>query len=231
MNDKRQALDGKNRRVGLAVFVTVAVMVGMSFAAVPLYRLFCSATGYNGTTQVAKALPPNVIDRVMTVRFDTGLGGGLNWRFTPEQRQVKVRMGERALAAFKAENLNKKSITGTALYNVTPLKVGKYFKKIECFCFQEQVLEGGKTATLPVVFYIDPAMDKDPDMADVHYITLSYTFFDRNGSALDKAMEDFYNQPADAPAALIPAGLPAGAQPGGEAKLNKAKRNNETRTQ
>lgn len=197
-----QDLGRKNRRIGLTVFGAALVMVGMSFAAVPAYRLFCQVTGYGGTTRVADAAPPEILDRTVTVRFDSGTGGGLNWDFAPERREMKVRLGERGLVAFRAGNRADHPITGTALYNVNPMKVGKYFNKIECFCFQEQVLEAGKTATLPVVFYIDPAMDKDPDMRDVQTITLSYTFFDRDASALDRAMEDFYNQPAGASHAL-----------------------------
>lgn len=200
----RDTLRRKNRRLGLAVLAAVAGMVGLSYAAVPLYNLFCRVTGYNGTTQVATALPPNVLDRTVTVKFDAGTGGGLHWNFGPEERQVRVRLGERALTAYRARNLSDRPVTGTALYNVTPLKVGKYFQKIECFCFAEQVLGAGQAATLPVVFYIDPAMDSDPEMRDIKVITLSYTFFERGGSALDRAMEDFYNQ-ADGAAAPVAA--------------------------
>lgn len=184
----------RNRRVALFVFLTVVLMVGLSFASVPLYNLFCRVTGFGGTTGVAEALPERVLDRVVTIKFDASTAQGMPWRFHPEERERRVRLGERGLTAYRAENPTDHAVTGTALYNVTPDKAGKYFRKIECFCFGEQRLEAGQSVSMPVVFFIDPALDDDPDMADVNVITLSYTFFETGSSDLDKALEGFYNQ-------------------------------------
>lgn len=169
-------------------------MIGASFAAVPLYRLFCQVTGFGGTTQVSDSAPREVLDRVVTVKFDSATGPNLPWRFGPDQREIVVKLGQQAIASYHAHNRAAKPVTGTAVYNVTPLKAGKYFNKIECFCFGLQTLEPGQTVTMPVVFYVDPAMDKDPNMAEVTTITLSYTFFEADSPELEKAMERFYNE-------------------------------------
>lgn len=193
--DAREAeLIRKNQRMGLAVVVVVAVMVGVSFAAVPLYNLFCRVTGFGGTTQVSQSLPDHILDREVVIKFNASTARDMLWQFTPEQREITVKIGQKGLTAFRAYNPSDKTSVGTAIYNVTPLKAGKYFHKIQCFCFDEQVLEPHQLASMPVMFYVDPSMDEDPDMRDVHTITLSYTFFNAASSALESAMEGFYNQ-------------------------------------
>ena len=192
-------LQKKNRRIALGVAFTVLAMGGLAFASVPLYNLFCRVTGYGGTTQVSQSLPDTVIDRTITVKFNADTERNMMWQFRPEQREIVTKPGQKALASYYAENYSAKPVTGTALYNVTPLKAGKYFHKIECFCFAEQVLNPGQQVSMPVMFYIDPAIADDPRMNDVTTITLSYTFFQIDSPELDKAMEDFYNQEASAP--------------------------------
>lgn len=185
-----------NRRVLIGVVLAVAGMFGLSFAAVPLYGLFCRVTGYGGTTQVSARAPDvdRILPRTVTILFDAGTSRDMPWDFRPEQRSVTVHLGEQALVSYHAENRADRQITGTAIYNVTPLKAGVYFHKIECFCFGEQVLAAGQSVSMPVVFYVDPAMDSDPNMEDVDTITLSYTFFEADSPALEKALERFYNQ-------------------------------------
>jgi cytochrome c oxidase assembly protein subunit 11 len=156
---------------------TVAFMVGASYAAVPLYDWFCRTTGFNGTTQVAIAGPSGMIDRKVTVRFDANVGPGLPWRFEPEQNSIEVRLGEVVTVYYRAINETARPITASAAYNVTPLTLGAFFQKINCFCFTEQRLGPGEKRDMPVVFYVDPAMAKDPDGADVTSMTLSYTFY------------------------------------------------------
>ena len=155
----------------------VAAMVGASYAAVPLYDWFCRATGFNGTTQVATAPPTHVLDRKVTVRFDANVGGGLPWRFTPEVTSIEVRLGEVVTVHYRVVNEAARQITAQAAYNVTPLNVGAYFQKINCFCFTDQTLRAGEKRDMAVVFYVDPAIAKDADGADVNTITLSYTFY------------------------------------------------------
>ena len=193
--DPQTALKDKNRTVGLAVLGVVCVMGGLAYASVPLYALFCRVTGYGGTPQVAEALPDRILDRAVTVRFDSNVSDTLDWDFKPELKTVKVRLGERGVIAYLARNNSGAAETGTAVYNVSPPKAGPYFNKIQCFCFGEQVLQAGEEAHMPVLFYIDPAMDDDPNLKDVKEITLSYTFFKTESSALEEAMEAFYNFP------------------------------------
>ena len=157
--------------------VFVAAMVGASFAAVPLYRIFCNVTGYSGTTQRAEKAPGEILDRVVTVRFDTNIGSGLDWTFRPEQREVKLKLGEIGEVSFLVKNLAARASTGTASFNVSPLDVGAYFNKIACFCFTDQTLAAGERADLPVTFFVDPAMAGNPDLANTDTITLSYTFY------------------------------------------------------
>lgn len=187
-------LRARNRRTAWAVALTVVAMAGLSFAAVPMYRLFCKVTGFGGTTQVSATAPGAILDRTIVVRFDSATDPRMPWQFGPDQRSVTVRLGERALVSYHARNTADREVTGTAVYNVTPLKAGKYFNKMECFCFGLQTLAPRQNATLPVAFYIDPAMDRDPNMADVTTITLSYTFFRADSPELEKAMERFYNE-------------------------------------
>ena len=152
-------------------------MIGAAYAAVPLYQLFCQVTGYGGTTQRAEADSDVVIDRKITIRFDGNVNPALKWKFKPEQRSVTLKMGETAQIAYVATNTGTDSSVGTSVFNVTPNEAGSYFNKIQCFCFTEQKLEGGESLEMPVVFFVDPEMDKDPNLKHVKEITLSYTFY------------------------------------------------------
>jgi cytochrome c oxidase assembly protein subunit 11 len=163
--------------MALSLAGLVAAMVGLSFAAVPLYRIFCQATGYNGTPQRADKGADQVLDRTITVRFDGNVDPALPWRFAPEQRTMEVKIGETALAFFKATNETKGPVTGTAVFNVTPEQVGLYFTKIQCFCFTEQTLAAGASADMPVTFFVDPKIVEDEDTKNITEITLSYTFY------------------------------------------------------
>jgi cytochrome c oxidase assembly protein subunit 11 len=162
--------------------VLVAGMIGLSFAAVPLYRIFCQVTGYGGTVQRAEAAPGAVAGRVMTVRFNADTDPGIPWRFEPKQIEVKVRVGEPTLAYYRATNLAQETVIGQAVFNVTPLKAGVYFDKIQCFCFTQQRLEPGQSQDMPVTFFVNPDILKDRNLDDVNTITLSYTFY-RNKEA------------------------------------------------
>ncbi len=157
--------------------VFVAVMVGASYAAVPFYNWFCRVTGFNGTTQVATVAPSQILDRKITVRFDANVGGGLPWKFAPERTSIDLRLGEVVTVLYDVVNESARETMGQAGYNVTPLTVGAYFQKINCFCFTEQTLKAGEHREMPVVFYVDPALAKDADGADLDTITLSYTFY------------------------------------------------------
>ena len=161
----------------LAVAGVVCGMIGLAYASVPLYDLFCRVTGYGGTTQVADQGAERVLDRKIAVRFDATTSPKLPWTFQPEQREVTLRVGESAIAYYRATNNSDKTITGTATFNVTPLKAGAYFTKIDCFCFTEQTLKPGESVDMPVVYYVDPEMDEDPNLDEVRTLTLSYTFF------------------------------------------------------
>jgi cytochrome c oxidase assembly protein subunit 11 len=160
----------------------VACMVGMSYAAVPLYDWFCRATGFNGTTQVATQAPHAVLDQKITVRFDANVGSGLPWRFAPEQNTIDVKLGEVVTVNYIVTNLAARETLGVAAYNVAPLNLGAYFQKINCFCFSEQRLKPGEKREMAVVFYVDPAMAQDADAADLKTITLSYTFYPQRES-------------------------------------------------
>jgi cytochrome c oxidase assembly protein subunit 11 len=151
-------------------------MLALAFAAVPLYRMFCEETGFGGTTQRAARAPGAVAGQVK-VEFDANVHPGLPWRFEPEQTDVDVAPGARTRILYSAQNLSAREITGQAVYNVSPDTVGKYFKKIQCFCFTEQTLKAGQKVDMPVVFFVDPAIKNDPDTRNVHEITLSYTFY------------------------------------------------------
>ncbi len=173
----------RNRTVAAAVIGCLVLMIGASYAAVPLYRIFCQVTGYGGTTQRAEGNANGVIDRVVTVRFDANVNNALPWRFGPEKRSVTLRMGETMQVAYLAENLGSGPTVGTSVFNVTPLEAGAYFNKVECFCFTEQKLAPGESAELPVVFFVDPAMDEDKNLKHVKEITLSYTFYPADAPA------------------------------------------------
>lgn len=190
----RSELEQKNKRTALIVMGVVFAMVGLAFASVPLYSLFCRVTGWGGTTQVANQLPgaDEVIDRTITVRFDGNTSPDLQWGFKPERLSVDVKLGERGFINYITVSNEAKPVAGTAIFNVTPLKAGKYFNKIQCFCFDKQVLQPGQRMNMPVLFYVDPAMHDDPNLDDVSTITLSYTFFEAESEGLDNAMNAFY---------------------------------------
>ena len=161
----------------------VAGMVGLSFASIPLYRLFCAATGFGGTPRIGAATAPGGDGRTIKVRFNADVNPALPWTFTPDQAEVVVPLGEDRLAAYTGHNKARSAITGIALYNVTPEKAARYFHKTACFCFDKQTLDGGQTMGFPLSFWIDPAIRDDPNTADVRTITLSYTFFRSLGDA------------------------------------------------
>lgn len=160
---------------GLALCITG--MTGLSFAAVPLYRMFCQATGYGGTPQIGAAVAPGTNGQTIEVRFDANTSPTLPWRFTADERLVSVPLGEDRLASYTGINETNRAITGVATYNVSPEKAARYFHKTACFCFNEQTLTPGQRMSFPLSFWVDPAIRTDPDTRDVHSITLSYTFF------------------------------------------------------
>ena len=166
-----------NARLGVALVVVISGMTGLAFASVPLYRAFCAATGYGGTPNITSAAGPGATQRPITVRFNANTNPNLPWRFRPEQTTVTLPLGEEQVAFYAARNLSEVAITGVATYNVTPEKVGKYFHKTVCFCFNEQTLTPGQDMQFPLSFWVDPAIATDPNTADVATITLSYTFF------------------------------------------------------
>lgn len=163
--------------VATACGAVVALMVGASYAAVPLYDWFCRTTGFGGTTQVADKAPDQILDRTIAIRFDSNVAPGLPWRFEPEQNEIKVRVGEVATVHYKVTNTAAREISAQASYNVAPLQTGGYFNKINCFCFTEQTLKAGETREMAVVFYIDPSIVGDREQDGLNTITLSYTFY------------------------------------------------------
>lgn len=168
---------GTNHWLGLALGCIAFGMVGASFAAIPLYRLFCAVTGYAGTPQIGPEAAPGATAGTITVRFNADVNAGLPWHFAPEQPEVHLKLGEQQVAFYGARNDSAAPVTGIALYNVTPEKIGKYFHKTACFCFNQQTLSPGQDMQFPVSFWVDPAIATDPNTADVHVITLSYTFY------------------------------------------------------
>lgn len=183
----------KNNRSLLLVLGVAFAMVGLAFASVPLYNMFCRVTGYGGTTQRSAAGPDQILDRQVTIKFNADVGRNMPWTFGPDQRQVTVHVGQQKLIAYHALNKAKIPVTGTAIYNVSPPKAGKYFHKTQCFCFDEQTLKPGESVQMPVVFFVDPSIQEDEDMEDLDTITLSYTFFPADSKELDAALEAFYN--------------------------------------
>ena len=156
----------------------VALMVGASYAAVPFYNWFCRATGFNGTTQVATSQPAGApLERTITVRFDSNVAPGLPWKFEPERNEIDVKIGQVVTVYYSVTNQSARTTSAQAAYNVTPLTVGAYFQKINCFCFTEQTMGPGEKREMAVVFYVDPALVKDADNDSLNTITLSYTFY------------------------------------------------------
>ena len=166
----------RTTRTGVLAGLLAASMVGVSFAAVPLYALFCEATGFGGTPLRADSAPGAVPGEV-GVRFDANISPTLPWKFAAVEHSIRIQPGARTQALYRATNMTARSTVGTAVFNVTPAKAGQYFSKIECFCFSEQVLKGGQSVDMPVVFFVDPKIRTDPATRDIDEITLSYTFY------------------------------------------------------
>lgn len=178
------------RRDAVAVLVSlglVLAMAGLAYASVPLYRLFCQATGYQGATRTALRAPDAASAATITVRLDANVNSKLPWSFTPETPEVTLKLGESVTALYRVKNLSDKPTVGSATFNVTPFDSGQFFNKIQCFCFTEHALKPGESAELPVTFFVDPKIRTNPDTADIQVITLSYTFFREgdDGAAAD----------------------------------------------
>jgi len=194
-----QTLAERNNKILRLVLVVAFGMVALSFLSVPFYRLVCQVTGWGGTTQVSDAAVAReaAIDRPITVRFNAETAPGMPWKFsTPAEGPLTLNLGADGYVAFTAMNTSKTSVTGTAIYNVSPLRAGKYFFKTQCFCFGEQILKPGEKVNMPVAFYVDPKIADDPDLKDLKTITLSYTFFRKDSPELEKAMEKFTSDQA-----------------------------------
>jgi cytochrome c oxidase assembly protein subunit 11 len=167
-----------NRRTGIILCILVLAMVGLSYASVPLYDLFCRVTGYGGTTQVANTKSNQIVlSHPVDVRFDANVNAALNWKFVPLETKVTVNPGEEVIINYRATNLGKKPTTGTSTFNVTPVKAGTFFMKLDCFCFIEQTLQPGQSVDMPVRFFVDPEIVADENAKDIGEIILSYTFF------------------------------------------------------
>ncbi|MFN3946261.1 MAG: cytochrome c oxidase assembly protein [Allosphingosinicella sp.] len=172
------AVAQKNGRTAAMMALIVLAMIGLAFASVPLYRLFCQVTGFGGTTRMAMGTEaPGAVGERVSVRFDATTAPALPWRFRPEETSRTVVIGERNIAFYTAKNLTARPVAGTATFNVTPVSAGKYFSKIQCFCFTEQVLQPGEEMRMPVIFYVDPKLLDDADTKAISEITLSYTFY------------------------------------------------------
>jgi cytochrome c oxidase assembly protein subunit 11 len=192
------ALGRRHARVAAICGGVVVSMAALSYAAVPLYRLFCQMTGYGGTPKVASQPSNTVLDRTITVRFDANVGGGLGWQFEPVQRTMQVRIGDNVLAHYRATNLGEKPSKGTASYNVSPDVAASFFNKIECFCFTEQALAPGESIEMPVSFFVDPKIVEDSDAGLVSQITLSYTFYPVAGANAAQVVRSSTEGPAPA---------------------------------
>ncbi len=169
--------DKKANRTALYLGIFVLTMLGMAYAAVPLYEIFCQVTGFGGTTQRAESGSEIILDRKIKIQFDANIANDLPWEFKPVQREVEVKIGETKLVFYHAKNFANENIKGTAVFNVTPDVAGEYFNKIECFCFTEQLLNAKQETDMPIEFFIDPEYANDPDLEFVNTVTLSYTFY------------------------------------------------------
>jgi cytochrome c oxidase assembly protein subunit 11 len=194
MTAMQPSLSQKNKRSAMVAGLLVLGMLGLGYASVPLYRIFCQVTGYGGTTQrvdAAQAATVQAAGKVISVRFDSNVNSTLPWSFKPEQAVDKVSIGVRDMAIFIATNNSDEPVIGTATFNVTPLLAGQYFNKVQCFCFTEQLLKPGQTVRMPVLYYIDPAILDDPETRDINEITLSYTFYrSKDGKAVEALKTD-----------------------------------------
>ena len=175
--DERKIQYDRNTRVALMAAGVFVGMIGMAYASVPLYRLFCQTTGFNGTALRATRAPVQASDTFINVRFDANSASELGWTFAPKQEVMRVKIGEQNIALFEAHNNGTKENTGSAVYNISPPTAGAFFNKIQCFCFTRQTLKAGESAEFPVTFFVDPAILKDPDGKLIPEITLSYTFY------------------------------------------------------
>ena len=172
------SLARRNGRTAAIVALLALAMVGVAFASVPLYRLFCQVTGFGGTTQMRIGEEaPGAVGRIVNVRFDANTNSALPWTFKPEKHVERTAIGARKMAFYTARNLSDRPVTGTATFNVTPTQAGQYFVKVQCFCFTEQTLKPGEEVRMPVVYYVDPKIQDDPDARGIDEITLSYTFY------------------------------------------------------
>jgi cytochrome c oxidase assembly protein subunit 11 len=176
----------KNLRVAFMAASLVAGMVGLAYASVPLYRLFCQVTGFGGTTQVAEASDATATTQDVSIRFDANVSSDMGWTFKPKQNTLTVKIGEPSMAFYTAHNASSETVTGTAMFNVTPPEAGIFFNKIECFCFTEQTLKPGETVNMPVQFFVDAAILEDADTKSIREITLSYTFYPVKAKAPEK---------------------------------------------
>lgn len=173
--DPRKQRSNKTLAIACAAFF--ASMIGVAYASVPLYRLFCQVTGFDGTTQRVEQMSDTILDQKINVRFDANTSGALPWDFKPVQREVTIRIGETTQINYEATNLFNEPTAGRATFNVTPLAAGPYFNKVECFCFTDTTLKPGESMKMPVVFFVDPDIVNSPELKDLKTITLSYTFF------------------------------------------------------
>lgn len=185
----------RNARLAWTLAATVGGMLALAYAASPLYDMFCRATGFGGTPRVAQEGERPILSRTVNVRFDSNVDANLPWRFSPLEREVKVKLGEERLVHYRVTNVSQRPIVGTSTYNVTPETSGAWFNKLQCFCFTEQLLLPGQSMDMPVVFFVDPEMDKDRRYDNVRTITLSYTFFE---AKTERAKTLLGSVPADA---------------------------------
>jgi len=186
-------LTRKNARMGLIVLTVIVGMLALSFASVPLYRLFCQVTGFGGTPNIdPTAVAEKILDQEMTIRFNADVSSNMPWIFEAEQASVTMPIGQKALISFYAKNPTSTTMEGTAIFNVLPENAARYFHKVQCFCFGLQELGPGAEAHMPVAFFIDPKIVDDPDLEGIKTITLSYTFFKADSPELEKAMDSLY---------------------------------------
>jgi len=183
----------KNRKTGLIVLGIVLGMVALTASSVKLYELYCRMTGFGGQAFVSEKNTDIVLNREVKVRFNTDTNQNLAWDFKADQGALNLKLGQEAAISYSAVNQGNEATAGTAIYNVDPPAAGKYFHKTQCFCFNYQLIGPKETAHFPVVFYVDPELDKDPELKDLKTITLSYSFFKADSPELEKALEDFYN--------------------------------------
>jgi cytochrome c oxidase assembly protein subunit 11 len=190
----------RNRFLGIFCGVVFIGMVGASFAAVPLYKAFCSATGYDGTVRRASVAPDTVLRKTLVIRFDTNVDG-LPWDFVPEQNDQVIKIGETKVATFKVTNRSDKAVTGRAVFNVVPEQAATYFRKLACFCFSDQTIPAGKTVEMPVLYFVDPQYATDVNTRSKPEITLSYTFYPATDAKPPTAAKVASSRPASPTAA------------------------------